>query len=62
MSDDRVQISVRVPKFWVGKVDALALKLSRPGFPARRADALRVVLERGMETLTEELKTKKGKN
>lgn len=53
---DLVQITVRVPEDWLEQADTIAKAISRPGFEATRADALRVALARGLDELRAEAK------
>jgi predicted DNA-binding protein len=45
------QITLRVPDEWLPRADALAKKLSRPGLPTTRVDALRAAIATGFEAL-----------
>ena len=56
--EERVQISIRIPRFWGQTADRIASKLSRPGFPVTRAEAYRVAIEKGFVALADELKVK----
>lgn len=49
-----VQIAVRFEPSVVARLEALARKLSRPGLPLSRADALRVALMTGLEQIEHE--------
>lgn len=44
----QTQISIRLPEDWVGRLDAIAAALARPGTHASRADALRHVVATGL--------------
>lgn len=55
------QISVRVSDDWLPQLDEIAERVSRPGLELKRADALRMVLARGMEEFQKELGIKRGK-
>jgi hypothetical protein len=46
-----VQIAIRFEPSVVARLEALARKLSRPGLPLSRADALRVALMTGLERI-----------
>lgn len=45
------QLSVRVEQELIEQLDALAHRLSRPGMPVSRADAMRVAMRAGIEVL-----------
>lgn len=49
-----VQIAVRFDPAVVARLEALARKLSRPGLPLSRSDALRVALMTGLEQIEQE--------
>lgn len=49
-----VQIAIRFEPSVVARLEALARKLSRPGLPLSRADALRVALMTGLEQIEHE--------
>jgi hypothetical protein len=51
-----VQCSLRLLDVDVATIDKLAEKLSRPGFPARRADVLRMLVAKGIEAIEAEMK------
>jgi hypothetical protein len=50
------QLSVQVPQSWTVRLDRIAARMSAAagGVPLRRADVLRLVIERGMEVLDAE--------
>ena len=48
------QIAVRLDADVIGRLDAIAVKLSRPGLPVNRTDALRAALAEGMPILESE--------
>jgi hypothetical protein len=48
------QVAVRLGPLMLEALEELRLKLSRPGFEAKRADAIRVALEKGIEVLRKE--------
>lgn len=52
--DETVQASVRIPRSWMARADALAASLSKPGFQATRADVLRMALAKGFDLLEAE--------
>ena len=52
---DTKQYTVRAPVEWEERMDAIAHALSRPGLEVKLADAMRVILARGMEELEKEL-------
>lgn len=49
------QVAIRLAPSILDAIEDLRLKLSRPGFEATRADAIRVALEKGIEALRKEL-------
>jgi predicted transcriptional regulator len=51
-----VQLTVRIDEETVEKLDALAEKLTRPGLPVSRIDALRVAVATGLEAIANERK------
>jgi hypothetical protein len=48
------QIAVRLDADVIDRLDAIAVKLSRPGLPLNRTDALRAALAEGMPILEKE--------
>lgn len=50
-SSSTVQITIRVPRDWPARAEKIADKLSRPGIPCTRMDALRAALEIGFKNL-----------
>ncbi|MFI5299165.1 MAG: hypothetical protein ACHREM_13800 [Polyangiales bacterium] len=44
-----IQVAIRVSPEWVEIADRLAIELSQPGLPVSRADAVRVLLAKGIE-------------
>ena len=49
-----LQVAVRLAHGLVGRIDAIAAKLSRPGLELSRADSLRIAIESGLERLERE--------
>lgn len=49
------QVALRLPPDWLERADKVATALSRPGFEASRADALRAAIAKGLEALEVEL-------
>lgn len=47
--DDLTQMTLRVPKEWVARLDKIAETLSRPGSRATRSIAIRYALGKGIE-------------
>jgi hypothetical protein len=47
------QVSVQIPESWTVRLDKIAASMSAAagGVPVRRADVLRLVIERGMDAL-----------
>jgi hypothetical protein len=47
------QVSVQIPESWTVRLDRIAARMSAAagGVPVRRADVLRLVIERGMDSL-----------
>jgi predicted DNA-binding protein len=52
---DTKQYTVRAPVEWEERMEAIAQALSRPGLEVKLADAMRVILARGMDELEKEL-------
>ncbi len=50
------QVSIRLQDTDVETLDKLAVKLSRPGFPALRSDVLRMAIARGIVAIEAEIK------
>jgi hypothetical protein len=50
------QVSVQVPESWALRLDRIAARISAAagGVPVRRADVLRMVIEKGMDVLDAE--------
>lgn len=44
-----IQVGIRISPEWVEIADKLAAELSQPGLPVSRADAVRVLLAKGIE-------------
>jgi hypothetical protein len=44
---EMVQVTLRVPKDWLTRAEALAEKLSKPGLHLERTDALRMAIAEG---------------
>ena len=57
----QVQVSVQVPEPWAGRLDRIAEKMSAAagGVPVRRADVLRVVIQKGMDAVEAGVKPKR---
>jgi hypothetical protein len=53
-SSAKDQVTVRLPPPTLEAIEELRRKISRPGFEANRADAIRVALEKGIEVLRKE--------
>ena len=53
-----VQLTVRVEFAFADRLDALAVKLSRPGLELGRADVMRMALVEGVQKLEAEAKRK----
>lgn len=51
-------LSIRVDASAFDRLDALAVKLSRPGLDLSRSDAARIALETGIEALEQERSNK----
>ncbi len=51
---EREQIAIRLDRSTIKQLDTLADKLSRPGLALSRADALRIALATGIESLERE--------
>ena len=45
---DTVQVTFRLPRAWLVKLDSVASRLSQPGLPLSRTDALRMAVARGL--------------
>jgi predicted DNA-binding protein len=50
-----VQVTIRLPKDVLEAIERLAKGLSRPGFVATRADALRAVIAKGIDAVRRSL-------
>jgi len=48
---DTLQLAVRVPRAWLGRLDALISKLAPPGFQPTRTDIIRAALSEGLDVL-----------
>lgn len=55
------QLTVRLDDDAIAQLDELAASLSRPGLPLTRADAMRVAIATGLETIAAESKNKPKK-
>ncbi len=47
--DELIQMTLRVPREWVARLDRIAESLSRPGSRATRSIAIRYVFVKGLE-------------
>jgi len=45
------QITIRIPREWLYRTDAVATKMSRPGLEMSRADVLQMALTQGLEAV-----------
>lgn len=48
------QIAVRLDAGVIGRLDAIAAKLTRPGLAVTRTDAIRIALLSGLQTIEKE--------
>jgi predicted transcriptional regulator len=55
------QVSVRLDDDVIDRLDVLAASLSRPGLPLTRADAMRIAIATGLESIASESKKKSAK-
>ena len=53
-SPDVAQLTVRFPKEWLPRLDALAAKMAPAGLEFSRSDVLRVVIARGLDEVERE--------
>lgn len=51
---DTVQVTFRVPSYWLQEADAVAMALSRFGMDATRTDAFREAIARGFKEIIKE--------
>ena len=52
--EEQVQTAIRIPESWFGRLDKIAERLSQPGLPVKRTEALRLAIARGMAELETE--------
>lgn len=57
----QTQTSIRLDDDAIARLDALAESLSRPGLPLTRADAMRIAIMTGLDTIDAEAKRKPTK-
>lgn len=50
----QIQTGVRIPESWFDRLDKIAERLSQPGLPVKRTEALRLSIARGMAELEAE--------
>jgi len=59
MSKDDVptytQTAIRIPAEWIGELQEIAARLSRPGIPVTQADAMRAAIAEGLAVLRKDL-------
>lgn len=53
-AEDVTQLTIRFPKAWLDRIDALAKKMAPPGLDFNRTDVMRVVLARGLDEVERE--------
>jgi hypothetical protein len=51
VDSSNVQLAVRIPRGWLGRLDALIPKIAPEGVQTTRTDAIRVALAKGLESL-----------
>jgi predicted DNA-binding protein len=54
VSEKTTQVAVRLSGALLHRLDAAARKLSRPGLDITRADAIRIALETGLQSIEKE--------
>jgi len=59
--EDAKQVALRLPAYWLDRVDVLASTLSTPAVKVRRTSVLRMAIHRGMESLEAALAKPKPK-
>jgi hypothetical protein len=52
--ENQVQTAVRIPESWFARLDKIADRMSQPGLPIKRTEALRLAIARGMAELEAE--------
>lgn len=52
--DQQVQTAIRIPESWFARLDKIADRMSQPGLPIKRTEALRLAIARGMAELEAE--------
>ncbi len=50
-SKDTVAISLRVPREWLARAEAIAKRIQPPGADFERSDGFRAAIEKGLEAL-----------
>jgi predicted DNA-binding protein len=50
-----VQTAVRLPAEWMGRLQAIAERLSRPGIPVKVSEAIRAAIAEGLVVLEAQL-------
>jgi hypothetical protein len=53
-ADDVTQLTIRFPKEWLERIDALARKMAPHGLEFTRTDVMRVVVARGLDEVERE--------
>jgi hypothetical protein len=53
-SVEKVQVAIRFTEAMIARLDAVAVKLSRPGLKLTRADAIRIAIESGLPAIEKE--------
>jgi hypothetical protein len=48
---DTLQLAVRIPRAWLGRLDALIPKIAQTGVQTTRTDAIRAALAKGIDAL-----------
>lgn len=48
---DTLQLAVRIPRAWLGRLDALIPKIAQAGVQTTRTDAIRAALAKGLDAL-----------
>jgi hypothetical protein len=56
---DSFQLAVRIPRAWLGRLDALVEKIAQPGVATTRTDAIRAALAAGLDALEARVSSKR---
>jgi hypothetical protein len=60
-SGNTEQLTIRVPKIWTDRAEALKPKLTHPGLDVSVTDIMRLALGKGLDALEAETREKSGR-